>query len=99
MRLVGAFLLLGVVFAVGRLTTSAQNPLPLDAPRPIEAWDSLWAEELTSMEIRDAVRAGTTTIIVGTGGTEQNGPMSWAANTTMFSKLFFHLSRERSAVP
>ena len=26
------------------------------------------------MEIRDAVRAGTTTIIVGTGGVEQNGP-------------------------
>jgi hypothetical protein len=26
------------------------------------------------MEIRDAVRAGTTTVIVGTGGVEQNGP-------------------------
>jgi hypothetical protein len=35
---------------------------------------SLWAEELTSMEVRDAVRAGTTTIIVGTGGVEQSGP-------------------------
>jgi creatinine amidohydrolase/Fe(II)-dependent formamide hydrolase-like protein len=34
----------------------------------------LWAEELSSMEIRDAIRAGTTTIIVGTGGVEQNGP-------------------------
>ena len=74
MRLVGALLLLALVFAAGALTTSAQNRLPLDAPRPIEAGDSLWAEELTSMEIRDAVRAGTTTIIVGTGGVEQNGP-------------------------
>ena len=74
MRLVGAFLLWAVVFAVGRLATTAHSPLPLDAPRPIEAGDSLWAEELTSMEIRDAVRAGTTTIIVGTGGVEQNGP-------------------------
>ena len=26
------------------------------------------------MEIRDALRAGTTTIIIGTGGVEQNGP-------------------------
>ena len=26
------------------------------------------------MEIRDTVRAGTTTIIIGTGGVEQNGP-------------------------
>ena len=74
MRLVGACLLWAVVFAAGSLTSSTQNPLPLDAPRPIEAGDSLWAEELTSMEIRDAVRAGTTTIIVGTGGVEQNGP-------------------------
>jgi creatinine amidohydrolase len=26
------------------------------------------------MEIRDAIRTGTTTIIIGTGGVEQNGP-------------------------
>jgi hypothetical protein len=52
----------------------AQTRLPLDAPRPIESGDSLWAEELTSMEIRDAVRAGKTTIIIGAGGVEQNGP-------------------------
>lgn len=45
-----------------------------DAPRPIPAASSLWSEELTSLEVRDAVRAGTTTIIVGTGGVEQNGP-------------------------
>ena len=51
-----------------------QERLPLDRPRPIEAGVSLWAEELTWMEIRDAIRAGTTTIIIGTGGVEQNGP-------------------------
>lgn len=55
-------------------TASAQHRLPPDAPRPIEAETSLWAEELTSMEIRDVVRGGTTTIIIGTGGIEQNGP-------------------------
>jgi creatinine amidohydrolase len=45
-----------------------------DTPRPIEAGSSLWAEELTFMEVRDLVKAGTTTIIIGTGGVEQNGP-------------------------
>ena len=64
----------GLAFAVSVSQAFAQNRLPLDAPRPIEAGDSLWAEELTSMEIRDLIRAGTTTIIIGTGGVEQNGP-------------------------
>lgn len=62
-----------LVFAAGSLTASAQND-PLDEPRPIDAVHSLWAEELTWMEIRDAIQAGTTTIIIGTGGIEQNGP-------------------------
>jgi creatinine amidohydrolase len=52
----------------------AQNRQGPDAPRPIAAGVSLWSEELTYMEVRDAVRAGTTTIIIGTGGVEQNGP-------------------------
>jgi creatinine amidohydrolase len=38
------------------------------------AGQSLWAEELTFMEVRDAIRSGTTTVIVATGGVEQNGP-------------------------
>jgi creatinine amidohydrolase len=45
-----------------------------DTPNPIAAGSSLWAEELTFMEIRDLVKAGTTTILIGTGGVEQNGP-------------------------
>lgn len=51
-----------------------QGPAGLDAPRPIEADVSLWTEELTWMEVRDLVKAGKTTIIIGTGGVEQNGP-------------------------
>lgn len=35
---------------------------------------SLYLEELTWMEVRDAIREGTTTIILPTAGTEQNGP-------------------------
>ena len=50
------------------------NQAALEAPRPIDAGTSLWAEELTWMEIRDLIKAGTTTIIIGTGGVEQNGP-------------------------
>lgn len=46
----------------------------LQAPRPIEARDSVWIEELTWMEVRDAIRGGKTTAIVATGGMEQNGP-------------------------
>jgi hypothetical protein len=57
-------------FAQGTVPLDA----PLDAPRPIPARESLWTEELTWMEVRDAVRAGTTTVLVGTGGVEQNGP-------------------------
>ena len=45
-----------------------------DAPRPIEMGESLWTEELTWMEMRDLIKAGKTTIIIGTGGVEQNGP-------------------------
>jgi creatinine amidohydrolase/Fe(II)-dependent formamide hydrolase-like protein len=44
------------------------------APRPIEAFDTVWLEELTWMEVRDAIAAGKTTVIVPTGGIEQNGP-------------------------
>jgi creatinine amidohydrolase/Fe(II)-dependent formamide hydrolase-like protein len=49
------------------------NPDP-NSPRPIASGDSLWIEELTWMEIRDALKAGKTTVIVPTGGIEQNGP-------------------------
>ena len=46
----------------------------LQAPRPIVGIDSVFLEELTWMEVRDAVRTGKTTVIVSTGGLEPNGP-------------------------
>ncbi|MGH9389758.1 MAG: creatininase family protein, partial [Vicinamibacteria bacterium] len=52
----------------------AQTTPPPDAPRPIDIRESVWLEELTWMEVRDLVKAGKTTIIVATGGVEQNGP-------------------------
>ena len=35
---------------------------------------SVFLEELTWVEVRDAIAAGRTTAIIPTGGTEQNGP-------------------------
>src|SRR5437867_8753501 len=55
-----------------------QQPNPMtpdpDMPRPIDAVDSVFLEELTWLEVRDAMRAGRTTVIIATGGIEQNGP-------------------------
>lgn len=53
------------------LALCAQSP---DDPRPIPMSPSLWTEELTTMEVRDKLRAGYTTILIATGGIEQNGP-------------------------
>jgi creatinine amidohydrolase/Fe(II)-dependent formamide hydrolase-like protein len=46
----------------------------MNAPRPIAAIDSVWTEELTWMEVRDAIKAGKTTALILTGGVESNGP-------------------------
>ena len=46
----------------------------LKSERPIEAYNSVWIEELTWMEVRDAMADGKTTAIITTGGVEQNGP-------------------------
>lgn len=46
----------------------------LTMPRPVDALNSVWIEELTWIEIRDALAAGKKTIIIPTGGIEQNGP-------------------------
>src|SRR5262249_14732643 len=67
---------LACLLTAGLLFARPQSPLTPDrnAPRPIEALDSVWIEELTWMEVRDALKAGKTTAIVPTGGVEQNGP-------------------------
>ena len=53
---------------------AAARAAAMNEPRPIEALNSVWLEELTWMEIRDAVRAGNTTALILTGGVESNGP-------------------------
>src|SRR5437867_1455280 len=61
--------------AVSPLIIAAQRPA--NAPPTAQAGkapDTVWIEELTWAEVRDAVKAGTTTAIIGTAGTEQKGP-------------------------
>jgi creatinine amidohydrolase len=53
---------------------AAARAAAMNEPRPIDAVSSLWLEELTWMEIRDAVKAGNTTALIMTGGVESNGP-------------------------
>ncbi|MDP5054168.1 MAG: creatininase family protein [Congregibacter sp.] len=52
----------------------AQDPRLESAERPIALRQSYWMEELTSMEIRDLVASGHDTVIIPTGGVEENGP-------------------------
>ena len=52
---------------------AAMSPDPHGA-RPMVAADNVWIEQLTWMEVRDALRAGKATVIIPTGGVEQNGP-------------------------
>ena len=44
------------------------------ASEPNSNAKSVFMEELTSFELRDMVRKGTTTVLIPIGGTEQNGP-------------------------
>ena len=54
-------------------SATAGSPDP-NAPRVIDGVDTVFMEEMTWMEIRDAMRAGKDTVVVATGGLEQNGP-------------------------
>ena len=45
-----------------------------DAPNPLPAPNTVWLEEMTWMDVRDALAAGKTTAIIATGGMEPNGP-------------------------
>ncbi len=47
---------------------------PMDKPRPIPLQKELLLKNMTWMEIRDLIKQGYTTVIIGTGGLEMNGP-------------------------
>jgi len=48
-----------------------------DTPNPLPAATTVWIEEMTWMDVRDALHEGKTTAIIPTGGMEPNGP--WLA--------------------
>src|SRR5687768_9255271 len=52
----------------------AQNPYNcVDAVNPLPAPNTVWLEEMTWIDVRDAIKAGKTNVIVPTGGMEPNG--------------------------
>lgn len=53
----------------------ADNPYNCaDTPNPLPEAQTAWIEEMTWMDVRDALAAGKTTAIIATGGVEPNGP-------------------------
>lgn len=56
----------------------------LAAPNPLEPSDSIWIEELTYMEVRDRIAAGTTTAIIPPLALRKTGHSWRPASTTTF---------------
>lgn len=67
---------ISLTLLVGASLAALPDPIKPDpnSPRPMAAVDSVFIEDLTWMEVRDAMKAGKDTVIVATGGVEQNGP-------------------------
>jgi len=45
-----------------------------DAVNPLPTATTTWIEDMTWMDVRDAIASGKTTVIIATGGMEPNGP-------------------------
>ena len=58
--------------------TAQASPGPIvpdpETPRLLPIHDSVWLEELTWVEVRDLMAEGKRTVLIPTGGIEQNGP-------------------------
>jgi creatinine amidohydrolase len=66
-----------ILLALLATATSVTAQRPANAPDTASAGkapDTVYLEELTWAEVRDMVKAGKTTVIVGTAGQEQKGP-------------------------
>jgi len=75
LRLVKVIALVALVQGCAPSPTPASTPPPADAPAlAAQAADSVFLEDLTWTELRDAIKAGKTTILVPVGGVEQSGP-------------------------
>jgi creatinine amidohydrolase/Fe(II)-dependent formamide hydrolase-like protein len=49
----------------------------VDTPNPLPQTQTVWLEDMTWMDVRDAMKRGSKTVIIPTGGVEPNGP--WLA--------------------
>src|SRR5216110_2478513 len=58
----------------GLVCTATPAVAQMDHVPSVPALNSVFLEDLTWVEVRDAIAAGKTTVIIPTGGTEQNGP-------------------------
>jgi creatinine amidohydrolase/Fe(II)-dependent formamide hydrolase-like protein len=82
-----------ILAALAFVSLSAQAPGPdpvspdPNSARPIAARDTVFMEDMTWMEIRDAMRDGKLTAIVATGGIEQNGPYLAAGKHNVVLRL------------
>jgi len=76
-RVVFATICLCGILASGIAVIAVSAQRPADAPATGPGGkppDTVFIEELTWAEVRDLVAAGTTSVIIGTAGTEQKGP-------------------------
>jgi creatinine amidohydrolase len=67
-------LVVGVSVAVTPVSAQQARHDMSTFERPVEMPDNVWIEELTALEVRDALAGGTTTALVLVGGIEENGP-------------------------
>ena len=75
MRLTRSVGIIGLLVLGTVQLSNAQAASPdLETPRVLDAHDTVFLEEMTWLEVRDAIREGKTTAIIPTGGIEQNGP-------------------------
>src|SRR5215218_112510 len=67
---------ISLVLLATALLAALPDPVAPDpnSPRPMAAVDRVFIEDLTWMEVRDAMKDGKDTVLVPTGGVEQNGP-------------------------
>lgn len=73
MRSILLFLIIAAACAAQTKKHDPTSPDP-NMKRAIAARDTVFIEELTWMEVRDAIKAGKITAIIATGGVEMNGP-------------------------
>lgn len=68
-----AFMHYGMNVMLARSAKEIERPDP-DQPKPFDGPDTVFIEDMTWMEVRDAMKAGKKTVLVASGGVEQCGP-------------------------